>query len=148
MSVQQGSVERRLFYASSKTDTRVIANNQPDVSEAWAELPTKAYLRASAETIVRFSAERPPQAATQIAPSTAPILGPKQNEASIRVAVENKTNETITNYWIDFSGREINFGNVLPGKSAILKTFDRHVWRIKRTNNGQTIRQFTTTPAT
>jgi hypothetical protein len=148
MTVERGSVERQLFYPSGKSNRLALTGGQQDAPEAWSELPTKAYLRANAETVVRFLGERPIQSATQSVPMAAPTSAPKPIETPITISVENKTNESITHYWVDPFGREINYGNIPPATSRTVNTFDRHVWRIKRTSTNQTIRQFAASSAT
>jgi hypothetical protein len=148
MTVERGSVERQLFYPSGKSNTLALAGSQHDVPEAWSELPTKAYLRANAETVVRFLAERPIQTPTQPAAAVTLTPAPKHTETPITVSMENKTNESITHYWVDPFGREINYGNIPPATSRSVNTFERHVWRIKRTSTNQTIRQFAASSAT
>ena len=56
IAVERGNVERKLFYPSGKTDNRTLTRGQKDIPEAWSELPQKAYLKAHAETVIKFLA--------------------------------------------------------------------------------------------
>lgn len=141
MAVERGSVERRLFYPSGRTNDRSLTAGQHDAPEAWTELPQTAFLRANAETVVRFLADRPAQVPNTGQQSRAP-----EGTTKVSVTLYNATSETVTHYWVDPSGREISYGTVAPGAFVTLNTFDRHVWRIKRLGNNHTIKQFTISP--
>jgi len=62
MTVERGVVDRKLFYPSGKTDERRLSARERDIPEAWSLLPQKAYLKASAETVMKFLAVSPPPA--------------------------------------------------------------------------------------
>jgi hypothetical protein len=136
MTVERGTVERRLFYKSGTFDFRSVTAGQNDIPDAWSELPQRVFLRASNESVVRFLAEPPIQA------NTAQQFRSRPGDTLTRINLQNATNETITHYWIDSTGSEINYGNIAPRSSVTLNTFDRHVWRIKRTSTNEIISQF------
>jgi hypothetical protein len=67
-NVERGAVERRLFYSSGKTDDRMLSARERDTAEAWSELPQKAYVKARADTVIKFLAQAPTAPAQEKAP--------------------------------------------------------------------------------
>src|SRR5262245_13919894 len=64
-TVERGTVDRKLFYPSGKTDERRVTARDRDVPEAWSELPQRASIKATGDSLVKFLAETPPQKAPE-----------------------------------------------------------------------------------
>lgn len=107
--VERGLVHRKLFYSSGKTDDRRLTARAQDIPEAWSELPRKAYLKASAETVVKFLAEPP----RQKAPEPTPVEACPDNLFKLTPGEEivvlwgNRPGCMVR--WIDYSGTVVEF---------------------------------------
>lgn len=92
INIEKGSVERRLFYSSGATETRMLSAGQQDLPGSWATVPEKAIFKANTEAVVRFLAESP---GTTFGPANPPVVKPTVREFCAGDRVELKAGEDL-----------------------------------------------------
>jgi hypothetical protein len=122
-AVERGTVERKLFYPSGKTDERRLSARERDIPEAWSELPQKAYLKASSESVVKFLAQSPP-----VTPQEKPPQKQREPTAPLEVCPDN-------------------FFKLSPGEELLVRWGNRPDCRVGWTNYKGTVEEFITYPS-
>lgn len=66
-----------------------------------------------------------------------PVLRSQHSQYSVEYRFLNRTGRALKAFWVDYSGREVYYATILPGRAWTVATYATHPWRLRDARTGR-----------